>query len=247
VAEPDLLLFDEVREPRVYRTILQAIGGGAHTLDEISNAALVGKAHLSAYLTRLQELRLVERRLPVTVPPGKRAGSRLGRYHLADPFLRFFFRFIAPRQDEIGYQPERVLPDIQAQLRAFVATAFESLCREWVSRASQAGQLPFAAQYIGAHWKRGVQVDIVGVNGHDKAILLGECKWGADAVPREVVTELVEDKAPRVLKVLPEEGRGWSAHYALFARAGFTAAARVLAQTHGAVLVDLKQLDRDLE
>jgi AAA+ ATPase superfamily predicted ATPase len=247
VAEPDLLLFDEVREPRVYRAILQAIGAGAHTLDEVANAALIGKSHLSAYLTRLQELRLVERRLPVTVPPGKRVASRMGRYHLADPFLRFFFRFIAPRQDEIGYQPGRVLADIQDQLRPFVATAFESLCREWVGRASQAGRLPFEAQQVGSHWGKRVQIDVVAINWREKAILLGECKWGTEAVSRDVVTELIEDKTPRVLKVLPEEGQGWTVHYALFARAGFTPAARALAQTRQAILVDLKQLDRDLE
>jgi hypothetical protein len=248
VAEPDLLLFDEVREPRVYHAVLQAIGSGAHTLDEIANAALISKTHLSAYLTRLQELRFVERRLPVTVPPGKRASSRMGRYHLADPFLRFYFRFIAPQRDEIGYHVERTLQDIQDQLRAFVgSTAFEALCREWVSRAGQAGQLPLDVQHVGAHWSRQVQVDVVAVNWREKALLLGECKWGTEALSREVVTELVEDKTQRVLKVLPEEGRGWAVHYALFARAGFTAAARTLAQTHKAVLVDLKQLDRELE
>jgi hypothetical protein len=69
----------------------------------------------------------VERRLPVTVPPGKRANSRVGRYHLADPFLRFFFRFIAPRQDEIGYQPERAPSDNQEQLQAFLARDCERL------------------------------------------------------------------------------------------------------------------------
>jgi len=247
VAEPDLLLFDEVREPRVYRTILQAIGGGAQTLDEVANAALIGKSHLSAYLTRLQELRLVERRLPATVPLGKRLRSRVGRYHLADPFLRFFFRFIAPRQDEIGYQPERVLSDIQDRLRAFVATAFEVLCREWVSRASRARRLPFEVEFTGAHWSRGVQVNVVGINWRKKAILLGECKWRPEAVARDVVAELVEDKTPRVLRVLPEAGRGWAVYYALFARRGFTPAARRLAQTHRAALVDLKQLDRELE
>jgi len=248
VAEPDLLLFDEVREPRVYHAVLQAIGGGAHTLDEIANAALVGKTHLSAYLTRLQELRFVERRLPVTVPPGKRASSRMGRYHLADPFLRFHFRFIAPQRDEIGYHVERALQDIQDQLRAFVESmAFEALCREWVSRAGQAGRLPMEVQHVGAHWSRQVQVDVVAINWREKAILLGECKWGTEAVPREVVMELVGDKTPRVLKALPDEGHSWAVHYALFARARFTAAARALAQTHKAVLVDLKQLDRELE
>jgi len=47
--------------------------------------------------------------------------------------------------------------------------------------------------------------------------------------------------------MLPGEGRDWTVHHALFARAGFTPVARTLAQTHKAVLVDLKQLDRELE
>ena len=40
VTEPELLLYDEVRDPRVYQAILQAIGAGAHTLDNIANATL---------------------------------------------------------------------------------------------------------------------------------------------------------------------------------------------------------------
>jgi len=36
-------------------------------------------------------------------------------------------------------------------------------------------------------------------------------------------------------------------NYAFFARAGFTDAAQALAVTHGALLVDLARLDRDLE
>ena len=36
-------------------------------------------------------------------------------------------------------------------------------------------------------------------------------------------------------------------HYAFFARAGFTGAARSLAQDHGVLLIDLDKLDRDLQ
>ncbi len=61
IAEPELLLSDEVRDPRVYHAILQAIGASAHTLEQISNATLTSKTHLSMYLTRLQEHRFVER------------------------------------------------------------------------------------------------------------------------------------------------------------------------------------------
>ena len=247
VAEPELLLYDEVHEPRVYRAVLQAIGLGAHTVDEIANAALIGKAHLSAYLGRLQELRLVERRLPATIPPNKRQASRLGRYHLTDPFLRFYFRFVAPLRDEVGYRPANVLPLIQEQLRAFVGvTAYEELCRAWIRPASLRQQLPFEVQQVGSHWSKGVQVDMVAVNWQTKSVLLGECKWRTDKVAREVVAELVEKKTPLLLRALPEEGRRWSVHHSFFGRAGFTPAAQSFADSHTVTLIDLARLDREI-
>lgn len=243
VAEPELLLYDEVRDPRVYHAILQAIGAGAHTLEEIANATLTAKTHLSMYLTRLQELRFIERRLPATIPPAKIRVSRMGRYHIADPFLRFYFRFVAPQRADVGYNGEAVLDNIRGQLRAFVgATAYEDLCRAWVVQASASDQLPFKAQVVGSHWSRDVQVDVVAVNWADKAIWLGECKWGIDRVAPEILTELIEKKTPKVLKLLPEEGVKWTVHHGLFSRAGFTPATHQLAESNGVTLVDLDRL-----
>ena len=247
VAEPTFLLYDEVREPATHLAILKAIGAGNHTLSEIADAALVSKSHLSAYLARLQELRLVERRLPVTVPPARRRRARTGHYHLCDPYFRFYFRFIAPNQDELAYHPELVLPRIREGLRAFVGmTAFEELSRQWVTGQGRAGKLPLAIQEVGSHWSRAVQVDVVAVNWAERAILLGECKWGTDAVDRTVVRELLEAKTAKVLKDLPEEGAGWRVHHAFFARAGFTEAAQAEARSAGAQLVDLATLDAGL-
>lgn len=70
--------------------------------------------------------------------------------------------------------------------------------------------------------------------------MLGECKWGVDAVGRSVVRELV-GKAPRVVP-----GEDWQVHYVYFARAGFADAAREEAESVGAQLVDLQTLDADL-
>jgi len=270
VAEPAFLLYDEVREPATHLAILKAIGAGNHTLSEISNAALVGKSHLSAYLARLRELRLVERRLPITVPPARRRRARRGRYHLSDPYFRFYFRFIAPYHDELIYNPERVLPYIREGLRSFVGmTAFEELSRQWVAEQGRADKLPFnrltatstrggragsfdraqgrpfGPEEVGSHWSRQVQVDVVAVDWREREILLGECKWGADKVGRSVIRELVETKTPKVLKELPG-GEGWKVHYAFFARAGFTDAARAEAEAVGTLLVDLERLDADL-
>lgn len=132
VAEPAFLLYDQVRESATHLAILKAIGAGSHTLSDISNAALVSKTHLSAYLARLRDLRMVERRLPVTVPPARQRRSRSGRDHLLDPYFRFYFRFLASHQDDLAYRPELVLPRIRQGLRAFVGiTAFEELSQQW--------------------------------------------------------------------------------------------------------------------
>ncbi len=83
-------------------------------------------------------------------------------------------------------------------------------------------------------------MDVVAINWHKKSILLGECKWGTRPVGRTIIRELVK-KTPQVLP-----GEGWKVHYAFFARAGFTQAAREEAQKRGAIVVDLDMLDEDL-
>jgi AAA+ ATPase superfamily predicted ATPase len=247
LAEPAFLVLDEVREPRVHLSILQAIGSGAHTLDDIANATLVGKAHLSSYLARLQELRLVERRLPATISPARSVTARMGRYHLSDAYLRFYFRFVGPRQDDLAYRPEGVLTKIMDGLRGFVGeTAFEELAREWVIAQGRLGLLPFTPRAVGSHWGAGVQVDVVGVNWPAKSILLGECKWGSEAVRADVLRDLIDDKTPRLLTTLPDGGSGWRVHHALFARAGFTEATAQAAAQARVRLVDLSEIDAGL-
>ena len=107
----------------------------------------------------------------------ERLRSRKGRYHLRDPFFRFYFRFLYPHAADLSYQPERVLPAIQSGLRAFVgASVWEELARQWLDRHYSSGVLPFTPEYIGSHWSRRVQIDAVAINWQTRDILLGECK-----------------------------------------------------------------------
>ncbi len=248
MAEPALLLYDEVREPQSYLAVLKAIGSGHHTLSAISNATLLPTSRLSVHLTRLQQLRFVERRIPATVPPAKRSRSRQGRYHLSDPYFRFYFRFVAPMYETMVVDIEQTLGRIQQELRAFVGqTSFEELSRTWVAQQGKAGKLPVVPQAIGSHWSRQVQIDVVAVDWQKKQILLGECKWGERAVGRQVVRALIEQKAPRLLRQLPDAGAGWRTHFIVFARSGLTPAALAELKSHQGKAIDLKQLDQELE
>jgi AAA+ ATPase superfamily predicted ATPase len=248
--EPFYLLSDEVREPRNYMAVLRAIGQGNHTLEAITlGAGFQTKQHTSTYLGRLQDLHLIYRDTPATIPEDKQTTQ--GRYYLHDAYLRFYFRFIAPHERllEQGLIP-RLWEIIRDQMRAFVGmTAFEELCREWVLKQAIRGALPFMPDRVGSHWSKDAQVDVVAIRWDEKQILLGEAKWGVKAVGRKVLTDLMA-KVPvqggKATKVVPDKGEGWTVHYALFARAGFTDAARSEADRHKVLMVDLERLDRDL-
>jgi hypothetical protein len=241
--EPFFLIGDVIRrETQTYEAVLKSIAAGNRTPQEIGQALGVSSSYLSPYLKQLEELHLVKRRIPATTPPERRESTKTSQYHLIDPYLRFYFRFIAPNAELVEQGLSAVLWErISDQFRAFVGmTAFEDLCREWMLVKARAGKLPMVPEVVGSHWSADAQVDVVAVNWHDKAILLGECKWGVDAVGRSVIRELI-DKAP---KVIPEER--WSVYFAFFARAGFTDAAREEARTVDVLLVDLETLDNDL-
>jgi uncharacterized protein len=241
------LLYDELREPRAHLAVLEAIGNGHHTFKAIKDATLISDVHLPGYLSQLQDMRYVERRLPATIPPAKQRTSRQGRYHLVDPFFRFYFRFVHQHRDVVAYAPERLLPQLQSGLRAFVGqTAWEDLAKAWVTRQGYADALPFVPEAVGSHWSRSVQVDVVAISWQQRAILLGECKWGTDLVDKQTVRELLERKTPLVLADLPDAGKGWSVHHALFVRRGVTPAARDELGRHGGFVVDLDTLAADL-
>jgi hypothetical protein len=161
--------------------------------------------------------------------------------------MRFYFRFIHPQRDLANYAPERILPALQSGLRAFVGqTAGEDLARQWVRERGYTGALPFVPEVVGSHWSRKVQADVVAINWMEQAILIGECKWGADAVDRQTVRDLLDRTIPLTLADLPEGGAHWRVYPALFARTGVTPAGRTALTEADGILVDLTILFDDL-
>jgi uncharacterized protein len=76
----------------------------------------------------LQELHLVERRLPAMLTTAQQRVSKPGRCHLNDPFFRFYFRFLYPCLKSL-MSPEEITGHNKSELRAFVGLAFEKLAQ----------------------------------------------------------------------------------------------------------------------
>jgi uncharacterized protein len=230
-----------------YLSILKTIGSGAHTLAEISNRAFLPSTSVNFYLQTLQYLRLVERRLPVTQDTDQRSRSRSGRYHLSDPYFRFYFHFLEPYLSASPFDPDRAIDNMRQNLHGFVgSTAFQELARSWVIMQGQASKLSFMPEAVGSHWSRRVQVDVVAINRKTRDILLGECKWSEDTVSQEIVLDLIKNKTPLVLKDIWDGKGDWRVHYALFARRGFTQAAKNEIEKYDGQLIDLKMIDQTM-
>ncbi len=132
-------LYDEVcfvlqqlREPRNYFAVLQAIASGNTRQNEIKQAAALD--NIAPYLDTLQQLHMVERVVPVTeTQPHKR---RRGVYRLKDNFLRFWFRFVLPNHSQLERGAKEVVFDsaIAPDLDAFTSTVFEQACWQYFWR-----------------------------------------------------------------------------------------------------------------
>jgi AAA+ ATPase superfamily predicted ATPase len=236
------LLREQLEEPRNYMAILKAIAAGNHQLTAVATHAGIARSNINKYLRVLQELGYVERLVPATIRRPEQ--SRRGRYVITDPYLRFYFRFLAPYLGEIEQgrvrQTTALLYD---HLLDFIGThTFEELSREWISIVSELGELPFLPERVGSFWSKAAQVDVVAVSWRTKQILLGECKWGQKPVGQDVIQALV-DKTP---KVLPG-GATWRVHYAFFARRAYSEAAQSLAAEHNASLITLPQIEADMQ
>lgn len=251
-AEPRLLLADFVTEPHNYVGILAAIAHGARTQAEIASRTGLAQGHISKYLSVLRDTGFIERRIPVTAEEN----SRQGRYHIVDPYLRFYYRFLATRQAQLalGIQ-EQALAEITRHLLDFIgAHTWEEICREWTLRASSHGRLPYLVDQVGSSWTKTTQVDVVGVNSMEKTLLLAECKWSPKQIGHDVLAELVA----KTESVVPRSGQ-WRVSYLGFARGGWTQgsvefALRLAAKppiganwrAEGMRLLDLQQIDEDL-
>lgn len=252
-SEPRLLLQDFIQDPHNYVSILRAIAQGDRTQKAISVRTGLAQGHVSKYLSVLREAGFLERRVPITAGES----SRLGRYHIADPYLRFYYRFLATRQAQLALgETEQALEEIKRHLLDFIAThTWEELCREWTLRAGGRGQLSLPVDQVGSAWTRQAQVDVVGLNSMEKTMVLGECKWQTKPVGQHVLQDLVGKTG----QIIPKQGK-WRVLYLGFAREGWTPAAQAFAgsvgamvvpafanwQPAGMVLLDLSQVDADL-
>jgi AAA+ ATPase superfamily predicted ATPase len=212
--EVRLLLHEELKgEVDTFSRVLSAIAAGNHHRREIAATANLTLAAAQHYLDDLQSAGLVEHRLPLT---RIRDEGRQGTYHVLDPFLRFWHRWVAPYQAllEINQRQAETLSEIRNNLPYVVAPVWETVAQRHLLVASGRGPIPFPVQEVGSWWARGAQIDVVGVNRTERRVIFGEARWRTSRVTSADLDALVE----KGLLWLRGDTSRWDVHYAFFAR-----------------------------
>ncbi len=232
--EVRFVLQQELREPRNYFAILQAIAAGKTRLNEIKQATGIEGA--TAYLDTLQQLHLVERLVPVTETQPQK--SRRGIYRLKDHYLRFWFRHVHPNRSQLERGGAQIILDSQVmpEIDHFTSLTFEEICQQFFWQLGLTGRLPFAPVNIGNWWNASEEIDLI-VLGEKEAILV-ECKWAGKPVWVDILANLMQ----KAQSVLPEL-QNYQIHFALCARSGFTPQLMADAKNrHDVMLFDLPDI-----
>ncbi len=254
--EPRLLLQEFLTDMYNYVGIMRAMAYGARTLKEIGDRNGLSSTHMSSYLSVLRDTDFVNRTVPITQREVK---SRLGRYVITDPYLRFYFRFLAAYQSKLAMgQQQEVLHAIEENLPAFMETnTWRELCQEWLLRASDRGELPLPVLAVGGEWKRSFEIDVVGIDEERHNAILGCAHWGDGPMGLDAIQNLVQ----LTRSILPRN-EVWHIFYLGFSAKGWSESAEAEAEhiihsengnrsrhswdVVGIRLLDMEEVDREL-
>ena len=179
--EAEHLLDAFIREGGIHYSLIKAIAGGEHRWSRITSRVGKNSASVSRPLDWLQQMELVTKVIPVTdTPPGN---PKKSLYRLADPYLAFWHRLVAPLRATGAVEvltPSQLWDrHVHPHVSDYMGAVFENVCRTFVSHGTHP-RLPFLPGRVGEWWSddHQDQIDVVAL-GPENQVLLGECKWGA--------------------------------------------------------------------
>jgi len=170
--EVNRLLREEMPSAIPLRPIMDAIGLGAHRITEIAARLQIPVTSLSRGLRQLQDLGYIHREIPYGE---SEKSSKKALYRLADPFLRLWFKVVAPHRGILQTASKAVrVKWLDQNWPALRAQAWEELCRMALPHLGlfQREWMPAGRYWAGkqSEW------DVVCRSRDDDMLILGECK-----------------------------------------------------------------------
>ena len=232
----ELLIEEFGKNYHLYFSIMQAVACGVTQMSQIADKTGIGVNSISKYLDELvSNYEVLERRLPVNATDGE---HKNGRYYIADPLLKFWFRYIHKNQSLVAIGADtRLSEKIDSDLPTFMGLNFEIMMREILIECNDGSLVPFIFERIGGYWDRNgkVEIDIVAMD--KEQIFFAECKLNGNQFTTNDANLL---KAKGKMVRWGKEDR--TEYYALIANEPLHLKTKKLMAKEGIICIDIPQL-----
>jgi len=202
------------------KRLLRALAVGDRRIFSAFKRAGLNNANGGSALNYLQEKGLVSieysrEESAKSLHPNSKLKRDVARHRIShkvlftQPFVRFWFYFIAPHAKEIlKHNYDNLFKDFATRQNSYTSLVFEELSEILLNYYIRDSQILSS----GSYWDANVEIDILTIT-QDAKIYVAECKWTNHKVNKKELTKLLE-KCER-LNIEPTQ-------IALFSKRGFS-------------------------
>ena len=229
-SETESLILQELRDPKKYNSIIEAMAKGLTRFSDISDRAGTPTAETSRCLSDLEDLGYVQKILPLNEKSEKKT-----RYYISDNLFKFYYQMVIGRKQALsGPTLKKVSENMEARFPSYMGRVFENMCADYIKKRMG---YPVTDKWWGSPSRDiNAEVDIIGSVGDlgKTKGLFAECKF----------TNRQADIADLLrLKEYSGYVKGFDTKdYAMFSKSGFTDDLISMAEIEGVSLVTLDMM-----
>ena len=214
---PDKVLPSASSDQTNYNTILKAIANRKRSNKDIASYLNKDDNYVAAYLPRLVENETIEKRTAFN------RSQKLNYYEISDNLIRFWYRFIFDRQEEIALGLGDVLfEECKTEIDDFISHGFEDVAISFLTEQNGKGLLPYYYAPIrnykvdNSKLGRSIELDGLaeGLGKNSNCLLVVECKYRKAPFSVAMLEQLKES--------VSIFGGYTTIDYYLFSKSGFT-------------------------
>jgi len=218
--EIDRIFVSQFSNRKNYKSIIDFLSQRKFSSrDEIlKHLGITSGGKLSEIIEDLMVCRFIDAQSPLSFTSTKKANSKLLRYQVSDPYLRFYYKFIRPKSKAIERGQFEKVPLNGLNLtswRKWLGFAFEYWCLKNSVQIAQALGFSDVEYDVGPYYNRatekiesGYQIDLL-FDRADNVLSVCEIKYTERPVGKEIISEfehklelLVVGKRKTIQKVL---------------------------------------------